>query len=104
MGSKAVAAIGMASVIHQSAIHTVEAKTATPAGLSPAGLNHSRIAKKAKGPANLANWATEGRFIESGSLELHKAARNGQYVCADSRLVPWPIVRSNGGCVDGGID
>ena len=49
IGSKAVAAIGIASVTHQIAIHAVDAKTARPAGSSPSGRKKTRINAKASG-------------------------------------------------------
>jgi len=50
MGSKAVTAIGMASVIHQMAIHKVAANIATPSGDKSSGLKKVSTKKNNSGP------------------------------------------------------
>ena len=50
IGNKEVAGIGMASVTHQIAIQTVEAKTATPSGERPSGFKNNKINKNNIGP------------------------------------------------------
>jgi len=50
MGKSAVALIGMASVIHQTTIHSVVASTAIPAGERPSGRKKRRQRKKSIGP------------------------------------------------------
>jgi hypothetical protein len=50
MGRREVASMGIASLIHQIAIHEVMAKTLLPSGLRPSGSMKSWINKKDKGP------------------------------------------------------
>jgi hypothetical protein len=50
IGSKAVTEIGSASVIHQMAIQSDEAKTALEAVFRSAGLKNKRIRKNTVGP------------------------------------------------------
>ena len=45
-----MASMGIASLIHQIAIHEVIAKTLFPSGLRPSGLMNSWISKKDTGP------------------------------------------------------
>ena len=51
MGSRAVTSIGIASVIHQIAIHAVAANTPFPVGVKPSGSKKKRISKKDSGPS-----------------------------------------------------
>lgn len=58
-GNKLVAAIGIASVIHQVAIHNVIAKTNTPLSDKLSGWNNNNVSTKSKGPKiNPTNWPT----------------------------------------------
>ena len=50
IGNKDVAAIGIASVIHQTAIHKVEAKTALPSSDNPSKSTKSLVTIKRIGP------------------------------------------------------
>ncbi len=50
MGSNAVTDIGSASVIHQMAIQSEEAKTALEASFKSAGLKNKRVKKNIVGP------------------------------------------------------
>ena len=50
IGSKEVTAIGIASVIHQKAIHNVDAKTALASFDNPSGFKKSLIRINNKGP------------------------------------------------------
>jgi hypothetical protein len=50
MGRREVASMGIASLIHQIAIHEVIAKTLFPSELRPSGSMKSWISKKDKGP------------------------------------------------------
>ena len=50
IGNKEVAAIGIASVIHQTAIHSVDAKIALPSSDNPSKLTNSLVTIKRIGP------------------------------------------------------
>ena len=52
IGKSAVTAMGIASVIHQTAIHDVEASTALASVDKPSGLKYNRIIKNKMGPSN----------------------------------------------------
>ena len=53
IGSNAVTEIGIASVIHQTAIHKVVANTAFPAVLSPSGWKNISTPTKSNGPNSM---------------------------------------------------
>lgn len=65
IGSKAVTAIGIASVIHQIAIQTVDASTATPSGDNPSGFTNRLIMTKSSGPKT-----SPMRFVRFIQLKL----------------------------------
>ena len=52
IGNKEVTAMGIASVIHHMAIQKVQAKTATPSSLNPAGGGRLDMSTKSNGPKN----------------------------------------------------
>jgi hypothetical protein len=66
IGKRDVTAIGIASVIHHTAIHNVDAKTALASLLSPSGWKNWSVRKNRIGPKN------KPIFLESGGIVLFK--------------------------------